>query len=85
MLTDATRGTHMWASDQVEGLIHNWPDTGDERKNLRWMHDQFVAWSTTAWTFATSLFTFKKYRYFIFTGQTILMMARIWSHISSLY
>lgn len=45
MLTDDTRATHMWASDQVQALIRHWPATGDMQKNAKWMHDQLVAWS----------------------------------------
>ena len=47
MLCDSTRATHMWASEQVEKIIYKYPATGDEGKNLKWMHTNLQAWSRT--------------------------------------
>lgn len=45
MHSPQTENTGMYASDLVESIIHRYPATGDERKNLKWMHDKLKRWS----------------------------------------
>lgn len=45
LLCDKTKHTAAYGQDVCERIIHDYPATGDEKKNLLWMHRHLKTWS----------------------------------------